>query len=47
MTKKEQAGTIEIKKAGVHKITAYPKVPTSKATKWNYKFKGLELIPVK
>jgi len=47
MTKKEQAGTIEIKEAGVHKITAYPKVPTSKATKWNYKFKGLELVPVK
>lgn len=46
MTKKEQKGNIKIEQAGVHKITVYPKVPTSKATKYSYEFKGLELVYV-
>ncbi|MBU2950929.1 alpha-L-fucosidase [Tamlana agarivorans] len=47
LTKKEQEGHITIDEPGVHKFTVYPKVPASKATKGSYKFKGLELIPVK
>lgn len=44
MTKKQQEETVTINQAGKHKIVVYPKVPTSKATKSRYKFKGLELI---
>ena len=46
MTKKEQAGSIKLNQAGIHQIMVYPKVPTSKANKQSYNFKGLELIPV-
>lgn len=46
LAKKEQEGTITINQPGVHRLTVYPKVPTSKATKHSYKFKGLELVPV-
>ncbi len=45
LTKKEQ-GSITIEKAGVQTLTVYPTIPTSKATKLSYKFKGLELVPV-
>jgi len=46
MTKKQHEGSIKINKAGVHKIMVYPKITTTKSNKRNYKFKGLELVPV-
>ncbi|WP_430931216.1 alpha-L-fucosidase [Saccharicrinis sp. 156] len=46
LTKKEQEGRLFLDK-GMHQIKVYPKVPTSKATKHNYQFKGLELILTK
>ncbi|CAH8283553.1 alpha-L-fucosidase [Mariniflexile fucanivorans] len=45
LTKKQQEGSIKIEEAGVHKLTVYPKIPASKASKGSYKFKGLELVP--
>ncbi|KJD36007.1 hypothetical protein PW52_05145 [Tamlana sedimentorum] len=47
MTKKQQEENLIINRAGIQKLIIYPKVPASKATKSSYKFKGLELIPVK
>ncbi|WP_066217790.1 alpha-L-fucosidase [Formosa haliotis] len=47
LTKKQQDGYIKIDEAGIHKLTVYPTIPASKATKGSYEFKGLELIPAK
>ncbi|MDQ8179566.1 alpha-L-fucosidase [Pelagicoccus sp. SDUM812005] len=45
MTRKSHDGTLTIKKAGVQKITAYPKNAVRKLRR--YHMKGLELVPVK
>ena len=45
MSKKEQNGTISIEKSGVQKIMVYPRVLTSNSGR--FKFKGLELIPIR
>ncbi|MFC2090028.1 alpha-L-fucosidase [Bacteroidota bacterium] len=45
LTKKQQKGSIEIQATGVQRIIVFPKIPTTKATKHSYKFKGLELVP--
>ena len=45
MTRKSQDGTIRIAKAGVQKIAVYPKNAIRKLR--DYRFKGLELVPVK
>jgi len=44
MTRKSQDGTITIAKAGVQKIAVYPKNAIKRLR--NYRFKGLELVPV-
>ncbi len=45
VTKKEQAGSIHIKQKGVQTIAVYPEVIAKNSGR--YKFKGLELIPLK
>lgn len=47
MSKKQQKGSIRITKPGIYKISVYPKILLNKANKQKYKFKGLELVPVK
>ncbi|MFC1797406.1 alpha-L-fucosidase, partial [Pseudomonadota bacterium] len=44
MTRKSQDGTITIATAGVQQITVYPKNAIRKLR--NYRFKGLELVPI-
>ena len=46
VTKKEQSGTITIRKAGKYQIVAYPKTTLDKTDRQTYRFKGLELLPV-
>ena len=43
LTRKSHDGTITIKKPGVQKIAVYPKNTVRRS---NYRFKGLELVPV-
>ena len=45
MSKKTQSGTIRIDEKGVHKISIHPTKLSKKSSR--YKFKSLELIPVK